>query len=242
MPIHPYRCMEGFEPSSSTYCNCGSDDDPIYVSITVPDETVYSGSSTAGDKSTGFVRSNTNAPNYYLNNCSPTTGCKVTFSHSLRRDMGDKASAYTITRTSNYPYNSTTKKGVNGGTLANSSLNGTGTVRSETLTLYPGMVVCESMSFTTSVNNGQRATTTVCASALGNAQPPNPDPDGPDGDQAFINIKVKNTYASANYQSYQRTVYAKPGDKLSWRGTYNPVLQYTAYLTPVLFVMAMEQI
>ena len=232
VPIHPYRCMEGFVPSTSSICNCGSDNDPIYVKISVPDETVYSGSSAAGNKSTGFVRSNTTAPIYQVNNCSSTTGCKVTFTHSLRRDMGDKASSYTIKRSSNMSYNSTVKRGVNGGALASTSFNGTGTVRSETLTLYPGMVVCESMSFTTNVNKGQRVTTTACAHAYGDAQPPDPDPDGPNGDQAFVNIKVKNTDASTTYHNYQRTVYAKPGDKLSWLGTYNPILQYTIYLVP----------
>ena len=57
----------------------------------------------------------------------------------------------------------------------------------------------------------------------------------PEGDGAFINIKVKNATGNNAYKTYQKYVYAKPGDELTYLATYHPVLQYAYYLYPEQF-------
>ena len=89
---------------------------------------------------------------------------------------------------------------------------------SGTYKLYPGMVVCEILSFKVSPDDKNDKKVTLCASALGNAQPTGSD------DNALLKIKVKNERISNNFQS---EVYARPGDNLAYKTTYNPILQYT---------------
>ena len=203
------------------------------------------GKSTVGNqnlsssKTTDWVMESTTADTYFINDCS-SSGCKVKFSHSLRRKGGSATTEYSVNRVSNYD-----KEGVDTKTLVSNKTedfsgveNGTGKEEyNEILTLKPGQVVCETLSFKD--DSGENTIkTTACASALGNAQPPDPDnPDNPEdpsslsGDSSFINIKVRNESITA-YNKFQREVYAKPGDSLEFRATYNPVLQYTYYLKP----------
>ena len=193
------------------------------------------GKSTAGDKTTDWQRTNKTADLYSVDNCSPTNGCKVTFEHALKRTSGNGSSTYLIKRESNY-WVSTKSLGVQ---PRNPLKTGTENFRAgnntdvqtnkETLTLYPGQVVCEEMTFNTSPGNSASiATTRVCASASGNAQPPSSS--GSD-DNTLLQIKVKNSNVS-HYKEYQDEVYAKPGDHLTYQAFYNPVLQYTYSLKP----------
>ena len=182
-------------------------------------------------------------------NCSPVSGCKITFDHRMRRqnNEGVGTSKYYITRTSNLTDSSSDRrieerdkvsplgKGPFSGAEAE-------VYRSEELTLYPGMVVCESLYF---LPNNEPATISgekyvpseLCVSAEGDGQPPDPesdipeDPDKPSGDASYLNIKVRNANVS-KYDKYQRLVYAKPEDGLDYRAVYNPNLQYTYYLRP----------
>ncbi len=203
---------------------------------------VVRGKSDVGSNSTGWQVTDKTANTLFLDNCSPTSGCKVTFTHSLRRDSGTKNTSYSIKRESNYwhsPLGVEPKNPLLSNSNQSFTKNGVPiVVNTEELTLYPGQVVCERMTFNSYPGTNKNATTTACASALGNAQPDNPsnqdtpeDPDKPSGDSSFINIKVRNQDVDA-YNQFQRTVYAKPEDKLIYRATYNPVLQYTYYLVP----------
>ena len=181
----------------------------------------------------GWARTGNNITNVF-SDC--TNGCNVTFKHKIKRVKSTGSTVYTIDRTSNLTATESGKaiSGFTiGGSTSSSNANGDEQeLHSDSVTLYPGMVVCEKLSFRPYSDELTVTTTMVCAKAEGDSQPGDPDPDGPNGDQVFVNIKVKNSYASNTYHTYQRLVYAKPGDKLSWRSSYNPVLQYTAYLIP----------
>ncbi len=177
----------------------------------------------------GFTQEDGKAT-YYINDCDPVNGCSAKFWHYLKREGGDGATTYNISRTSNYSSVSddvSVKSGIESFDSANPV-----EVYEEAFVnkLKPGQVVCETLTFAIN-KDGEEKSLTICASALGNAQPPDPDLDSPSGDQAYLNIKVKNNNVE-KYNSYQRTVYAKPGDTLSYRSTYNPVLQYTYNIIP----------
>ena len=187
----------------------------------------------SGTKTVGW-RNSSATETQNVANCT-LSGCSVTFEHNLKRTAGIGSTAYTITRTSNY----TSKVGA--GTLKGETeyftgiTNGTGKQEyRDTVTLVPGMVVCESLSFKPNnnvVTVASNAVIKVCASALGNAQPDDPrDPDTMNDDaysDAFLDMRVKNPDGPTKYQKYQKNVYAKPGQTLSYRATYNPKLQYT---------------
>ena len=186
----------------------------------------------------------------FINNCSPTDGCQVKFTHDLRRTAGVGSTTYSIARQSNLVSFYSTRS-ITAGSVKDlkkvfhdttSPIKQEKNVRtSNNYTIYPGMVLCEIMSFkpnNDTVNKADDVTTTACASALGNAQPGDPgnpdqpeDPNSPSGDTSFINIKVRNASVT-KFNNYQREVYAKPGDNISFRSTYNPVLQYTYYIIP----------
>ncbi len=167
---------------------------------------------------------------YYIDNCDSVNGCSAKFWHYLKRESGNGSTTYSISRTSNY-------SSVDGGVVFSNmeetfDRDNPVMVHEEAFVnkLRPGQVVCETLTFTIN-DNGEKKSLTVCASALGDAQPPDPDLDSASGDRAYLNIKVKNNNVT-KYDSYQRTVYAKPGDTLSYRSTYNPVLQYAYYIVP----------
>ena len=180
-----------------------------------------------------------------INNCSPVDGCKVSFEHSLKRTAGIGSTNWVVERTSNLT-SSSSDRAVSNAEGDAALGRGTFSAAEEVvktdgeITLYPGMVVCEKLTFKPSNDTTQTVNdvyTRVCVSAFGNAQPGDPNPDTPEdpnnlsGDTSFINIKVRNADVE-KYGSYQRVVYAKPGDHISWRATYNPVLQYTYFLKP----------
>lgn len=175
---------------------------------------------------------------YYINNCDSVSGCTAKFWHYLKRGSGSGTTTYSVSRTSNY--SSVSGGQVIGQTTATGfDSNGILKVREEAFAskLKPGQVVCETLTFAANSVDGNK-TLTVCASALGKAQPPDPDdsdaeedPNEDSGDKSFLNIKVRNKDVT-KYSNYQRTVYAKPNDTLSFRSVYNPLLQYTYSLIP----------
>ncbi|MBR3353223.1 hypothetical protein IKG49_01365 [Candidatus Saccharibacteria bacterium] len=177
----------------------------------------------------GFTQEDGKAT-YYINDCDPVNGCSAKFWHYLKREGGDGATTYNISRISNYSSVSNEVSVKNAVELFDSA--NPVEVYEETFVnkLKPGQVVCEKLTFAIN-RDGDERNLTVCASALGNAQPSDPEPDSPSGDQAYLNIKVKNNNVE-KYNSYQRTIYAKPGDTLSYRSTYNPVLQYAYNIVP----------
>ncbi|MDO5451538.1 MAG: hypothetical protein Q4F56_00400 [Candidatus Saccharibacteria bacterium] len=180
-------------------------------------------------------------------NCSPTDGCKVSFTHEMKRTSSSAlgSSNWSVSRTSNLTVSTraiSPVENLGSGTFNSNS----GVVKNDgEHTLYPGMVVCETLKFKPSNDSTKTVndvSTTVCASALGGAQPEDPsdphdpndpgdDPNGNDESNAFIDIQVKNN-SVAKYNTYRKYVYAKPTDSLTYRATYNPILQYTYYLMP----------
>ena len=194
---------------------------------------------------TGWQSSgNTTADTYFINDCSPTSGCSATFRHYLKRTSGTGSSDYSIKRTSNYWVSSRTlgiepKDPLASGTETfPDGNNNNRREHNQTLTLYPGQVVCEKLTFNNNPGTDSTASTKACASALGKAQPDDPsnqdteeDPSSASGDTSFVNIKVRNKTVT-KYNKFQRSIYAKPTDTLAFRATYNPVLQYTYYLKP----------
>ena len=204
-----------------------------------------------GAELTGWDSYKTDDDNGEINmDCPATTGCKIYFQHKINRGYGNwGGSHYTIKRVSNLTNGAPGFNQLKNETLKNNeyySALGAQTVRdseSGYLTLYPGMKVCESLTFQRLHDTaGTDVTLEVCVRAMGDAQPSDPDPDieeeydpsnpnKPSSDSSFINIKARNGSVS-KFDKYQRFVYAKPGDMIGYRATYNPVLQYTYYLVP----------
>ena len=183
----------------------------------------FQGRSEVGDKSIGYTYSSGTASTYFVKNC--TNGCEVTFTHRVKKIKGGVKTNYTVARTSNLTDKNAEHRISSGSLASGKSGNSKGeVVYTEKLTLYPGMKICETLTFEPYVD-GNTATTKVCASALGKSQP------DLSGDDAFINIKVKNNKVD-KYKNYTNEVYAKPGDDVTYASTYNPKLQYTYYLKP----------
>ena len=173
----------------------------------------------------------------YIDNCDPVNGCKVYFRHNIKRVKGSGTTAYTVSRNSNLTKSDDSARGIDGNTsVATGNSNTDDSVKqassSGPFTLYPGMIVCERITFRGfNVPGSTDQHTEVCAIALGKSQPDDPPSDTPEdpgaqsGDTSFVNIKVRNNTVDA-YKKYQRLVYAKPTDKISYRAVYNPNLQY----------------
>ncbi len=203
---------------------------------------VYSGNNS---ETTGFVNT-TKSVSLKINNCSAVSGCKVKFTHALELASGSGSTSYKIARTSNLFKDGSPRSIINDSKLKIGNFSGTTETvyTSDELTLYPGMVVCEAIYFYKGGGSETDYDTvvTACASALGKAQPTDPedpydpsnpeyDPNGDDTSEALIDIEVKNNN-NDKYNTYRRYIYAKPGDKVTYRATYNPILQYVYYLFP----------
>ncbi len=173
---------------------------------------------------TGYGSSNT-TKNVSMN-CSPSSGCKIKFSHKIKSSKNKGSTKYHIERTSNW------KDKVGSGTIVGNTTFTATLAGAEKgyegtdLTLYPGMKVCEKIVFNKDNDSTKEtgdANREVCVHATGNAR----DTD----DETFLNIKVRNNDVN-NYNAYQKEVYAKPGDEVEFQPSYNPSLQYAYNLTP----------
>lgn len=167
---------------------------------------------------------------YFINNCSSIDGCKVTFDHKVERLAGGGEAPYKVSRTSNYD-----ERGVGDNNNLKSGTGSSMTYSDGPLTLYPGQTVCEKLTFgPNGTGSSASSTLTLCASALGKAQPDDPSfPDNPGDDtesDAFIDMRVKNNDGKEVYRNFQKLVYGKPYDKLTFRATYNPLLQYAYFI------------
>ncbi|MBR3132070.1 hypothetical protein IKG33_01515 [Candidatus Saccharibacteria bacterium] len=164
-------------------------------------------------KTTDFVQYNKEVT-HVINNCSPS--CSVGFEHYLKRIDGTKGSIdYEVTKTSTIEGNGTIKTSTENFTTNNPNEVSESIYKN----ISPGMLgfrICESLSFKPS-NNAARtiknATTTACAVVTNNVIPTD-----------FIKMEVINTSVD-KYNSYQKEVYAKPGDQVNFRATYEPTVQ-----------------
>ena len=214
----------GTPSGGNTYTKSISSNTTVYA---VYEPTGFGGKSElSGDTSaTAGYTNKTTTKIGTISNCSPITGCQVSFKHYLKTNSGSGKTSYTVSRTSNL---TTTGKGIANNPSVATGTNGTSdgveVSSSGPFTLYPGMVVCERLTFKPDSASGTaNVYTQVCASALGDAQP--------SGDDNLLNIKVRNESVEA-YNTFRNSVYAKPGDKLEFQTTYSPLLQYTYHLIP----------
>ena len=164
-------------------------------------------------------------------NCPSNTGCKVKFEHQMKRSGSTGTSAWKVSRISNANLMSADRR------IASNSNVGSGNFGEGSdewkrvngpngdFTLYPGMVVCERLTYkpsndvTTTVNDTY---TEICAAVKR---------DAPSDSVASIGIVVKNNSVT-RYNQYQREVYAKPGDSLTYKATYSPLPQADYKLIP----------
>ncbi|MBQ6487369.1 hypothetical protein IJI89_03005 [Candidatus Saccharibacteria bacterium] len=186
-------------------------------------------------------KSESDSQNKILTSCTYARPCTVNFQHYLRRTSGIGSTTYTIRRTSNYSdvQNATLKSNV---TEYFNNINNYTAVKEaddNNITLVPGQMVCELLTFNPTnnvIDVKPNAEIKYCAIATGNAQPSDPIDPATIGDDdlsnAFLDMRVKNNSGADKYKSYQKIVYAKPGDILTYRGTYNPILQYSAFIIP----------
>lgn len=231
-----------------TFRPYGRYSDTVTTSVTVcvtAKTSVYEGKSSV----TGATNGTTDwqridkTDTFFVYGCLSTVGCSVSFNHRIRAvEEGGGSTNYIIARTSNLT--ETVRKIENNPNVKSGRFSGgeseVGT--SGPFTLYPGMVVCETLTFRVRNASAGNATTKICASALGKAQPDDPndpndpdypedDPNGNDGSNALVDIEVRNNSVT-KYNTYRRIIYGKPGDSLTYRASYNPNLQYTYYLKP----------
>ena len=184
----------------------------------------------------GYTASSSGSPKYVkITNCSPVDGCKIGFKDYVKRTAGDGTTNYKVSRSSNYPTAVSNNSSVASGNSGNDGGESVATDPSSgQFTLYPGMVVCETLSFRAHSGDTGNTNISLCVVVEGDAQPGDPgnsDTVDPSNDTSYYNIKVKNNKVT-RYQNYQKTVYAKPGDDLTYLASYNPVLQYTYTLIP----------
>lgn len=146
-----------------------------------------------------------------LGNCA--SGCSVNFNHQMKTEQGSGSTSYTIKRVSN-------TSSISSGTVASGSFSGgQSSVRnSGTMTLYTGMVVCETLSFTAEPVSGKGAYSQICAIADAPAD-------------SSINAQVRNPDAASTYHNWQDAVYAKPDNIVDFKSWYNPNTQAIANLT-----------
>ncbi len=142
-----------------------------------------------------------------VNNC-PSTGCQVSFNHAIKRNGGNNVTVYSTSRDSNLDSKV--------GDIPLTSLSNTsgGNVRSDSVMMYPGMKVCETLRFVPDIRQINTFTTLkTCVLAAGTAD-------------SSIDIKAKNENVDA-YNSWQDSeIYAKPNDKIGLKGVYAPRYQY----------------
>lgn len=179
---------------------------------------VFKGSTNAesGGRSTNMALTDTTKILGFNIDCPSTSGCEVTFKHRLKRESGSDNTDWKIYRLSNYwdgTYGAEiTPNVIASGTFGN---NNETVVRTQTYKLKPGVKICEQMDF--KVDDSKRARTTVCVLAVGSTS------------ETLLDIRVKNDTIGG---SYEETAYAKPGDTVTYKTTYDPSPQYTYNLIP----------
>ena len=171
---------------------------------------------------TGWINNGDKSVSLTVTSCNAAGGCDVMFRHALRRNNGKDATSYTIQRTSN-------SSSISSGTIASGTEKFTSVangemqiVKDDKVKMRPGQIVCEKMEFLVD-GKSKRASTTACVKVVGDAQP--------DNASTLLDMKVKNNTVS-KYNKYANTVYAKPDDNLTYKATYNPVLQYATNIIP----------
>lgn len=154
-------------------------------------------SSGANEATTGWTKSD-KTKNLTLNSCNG--GCQVSFEHGLRRASGNGTAYYVITKT-----DGTTEPG----TVSADPLGKITTTRN----IQPGEQICETLQFVNEIGASKTsATTKACVMATGSYG-------------TEIDAKVKNSGVPAYNEFTNGPVYARPGNTVSYKGTYTPSAQ-----------------
>ena len=225
-PVYVFRCFEGNEGYEG-YCYSSTSN----IQISVPVDPVFQGISTVVN---GYDTNHNDWNSVTDNNRKAATdlipggtkdkavlgisgcdnGCQwVRFSHGLKRISGSGGTGYRV-----YRYFNDTSISPRGWVVGDKdsfiSVNDfSGTtqkiVRSELQTMYTGQSICEQIGFYANGSSDLKGTT-ACAIATGTVN-------------TELKIKVKNK--TLGHSDYVKTVYAKPGDEVEFRATYNPKVQ-----------------
>lgn len=134
-------------------------------------------------------------------------GCEISFRHFLSRSSGNGGTNYSISGL-----------GISGTKSADefSGKDWLG-LNNNTVRMYPGQQRCETLTFSVNggTNSNDMAKSTVCAEVKAKEE-------AKETEEADIKIESMNDKV-AKYGTYgNRTIYAKPGDKISFRAIYNP--------------------
>ncbi len=163
-----------------------------------------------------------------------SSGCSVKFDHWIKTSNNLGSTKYFVNRNiSNLSANNGGISAISTGVIDGSSplkdssksltapqTSGT-KVKRDALRLYPGAYVCEKLNFYNSnhYSDKRHVFREVCAFAKGDAY-------------TYLNMKVRNdTLHPTDEKKYQSTAYAKPHDKVTFRASYDPQLQYAYSMT-----------
>ena len=141
---------------------------------------------------------------FVLRDCNVESGCDVVFRHYIKRNSGSGKTKYSVSKS----VDGVSSNVVSGENDGNSKSR---LVKEDILKIYPGQKICETLSFYVD-GKSNRVTTTICAAATGSAG-------------SSIDIEIRDEKSSSKYQDWGKVVYAKPGDEVEVRGTYDPIYQ-----------------
>ena len=169
--------------------------------------------SKSGTESLGYTKES-GSKVHEVKNCSSTDGCEVTFTHNLRSAGEVGGLDWEIVKSSTY-------SGGHTGSVSGTEnfTNNPATVLNETVVLYPGEMVCETLKFEISSVGSEKTELKICAMATGSAK-------------AAVSLAVRNTNVN-KYNEYQKLVYAKPNDKLDYKSVYRASPQYAYAMIPI---------
>ena len=155
-----------------------------------------------------------------ITSCNVVSGCKVRFDHELKRIQGEGATTYKIVRTNNYKAKDERSEIIISGKTEKFASLTNGTPKKvrygDKITVYPGQKVCEEMSFLAD-GESKWVSTKACVLVIGDAG----------SDKTMLNMEIKK-----GENDYTSVVYARPGEELTYRATYNPTLQRAASVVP----------
>ncbi len=210
--LNIFRCYGGNEYKPGA---CYSDQSAFKISVPVSESFV--GASTivddndAGDEGgLNWKPDGTGASDYYADrtfvlSCDDMdNGCDVVFRHYIKRNSGNGKTEYSISKSVDGA-SSNVVSGENDGNSPNRL------VKEDTVKIYPGQKICETLSFYAD-GETNKVTTTICAAATGSAE-------------SSIDVKIRDVKSGSESQKWGKVVYAKPSDDVAIEGTYQPSCQ-----------------
>ena len=162
---------------------------------------------------------NTNGDAFYeIKNCS-SSGCKAYFWLKLKTEKGFGKVSYSVKKQINNGVWTNVTELDHASPFAPSNDTEGSLIKKATELLKPGDIVCYQIAFNPHGGNTEIATEKACAFAAGNYD-------------SSIDIKIRNENAPkwSNYRDDY--IYAKPGDRIDLKGTYEPTCQVAYNFKP----------